>query len=90
MIDMRSDTGKALVAAIGQLLREGNRLLGLGPQATEQERAEFARQKGELLEGIVLGPVQEPRPSGAVDPEPSDAPWSVTPCVGFDDLRSEP
>ena len=87
---MRSDTGKALVEAIGQLLREGSRLVGLGPRATEQERAEFGRQKGEVLKGFVIEPVQDASPSGAVEREPGDAPWAVTPCVGFDGRRSEP
>lgn len=90
MIDMRSDTGKALVEAIGQLLREGNRLVGLGPRATEQERAEFARQKGELLEGIVIEPVQDLSRSVAVAPEYGHGNWTVGPYVGFDDRRSEP
>lgn len=90
MIDMCSDMGKALIEAIGQLLREGNRLVGLGPRATEQELAESARQKGKVLEGFVIEPLQDVRPSGAIEREPGDAPWAVTSYVGFDGRRGEP
>ena len=84
MILMRTDTGKALVEVIGQLLRECNRLVGLGPQATEQERDAFARRKGEVLEGIVIEHAQNAG-TAAVERQPGDA----SPYVGFDDRGSE-
>ncbi|GAA6526909.1 hypothetical protein IDVR_27050 [Intrasporangium sp. DVR] len=77
MIPVRSDTGKALVEAIGQLLREGTRLVNLGPRATELERSNFACKKDEVLQGIVI---EAGQPAGS-SPE--------TPYAGFDDRGSE-
>ena len=84
MILMRTDTGKALIEVIGQLLRAGNRLVGLGLRATEQERDAFARQKGDVLERIVIEHAQDVG-AAAVEPRPGDA----SPYVGFDDRGSE-
>lgn len=81
---MRTDRGKALVEVIGQLLREGNRLVGLGPRATEQERDAFGRRKGEVLEGIVI---EHAHDVGAASVEPPSG--DASPYVGFDDRGSE-
>lgn len=81
---MPSDTGTALVEAIGQLLRESNRLVGLGPRATEQERDAFARRRGEVLKEIMI---EHARNAGATSAERQRE--AASPYVGFDDRGSD-